>query len=55
MFLILFTSYFCFYFTSTVYTNVLNTVVFMVRKGNKKAPPTLRPPPPPPAPATISF
>ena len=33
MFQILFICYFCFYFTFTVYTNVLNTVVFMVRKG----------------------
>ena len=27
----------CFYFAFTVYTNVLNTVVFVVRKGKKKA------------------
>ena len=33
-FIILKCSRFCFYFT--VYTNVLNIVVFMVRKGNKK-------------------
>ena len=37
MFQILLTCYFCFYFTFTVYTNVLNTAVFMVRKGKKKA------------------
>ena len=37
MFQILFISYFCFYFTFTVYTNVLNTVVFIIRKGKKKA------------------
>ena len=36
MFWILFTRYFC-YFTFTVYANVLNTVVFMVTKGKKKA------------------
>ena len=39
MFWILFTCYFCFYFTFAVYTNVLNTVVFMVKKGKEKAPP----------------
>ena len=27
---------FCFYFTFTVYTNILNTVFLMVRKGKKK-------------------
>ena len=37
MFQILLTCYFCFYFTFTVYTNVRNTAVFMVRKGKKKA------------------
>ena len=37
MFQTLFKRYFCFYFTFTVYTNVLNTVVFMVKKGKEKA------------------
>ena len=37
MFYILFICYFCFYFIFTVYRNVPNTVVFMVRKGMKKA------------------
>ena len=36
MFWILFACYFCFYFASDVYANVLNTVVFVVRKGKKK-------------------
>ena len=36
MFYILFLCSFCFYFTFTVYTNVLNTAVFMARKGKKK-------------------
>ena len=31
----MFNCYFCFYFIFTVYTNALNTVVFMVRKGEK--------------------
>ena len=35
MFYILFICYF--YFTFTVYTDVLNTAVFMVRKGKEKA------------------
>ena len=60
MFWILFTRYFC-YFTFTVYTNVLNTVVFMVTKGKKKAILKAKPTPlysnPPPSrnPHTISF
>ena len=29
--------YFCFHFTFTVCTNVLNTVDFVVRKGKKKS------------------
>ena len=37
MFYILFTCYFCFDFTFTIYTNILNTVVIMVTKGKKKA------------------
>ena len=37
MFKILFTCNFCFYFTFTVYLNLLNIAVFMVRKGKKKA------------------
>ena len=57
MFWILFTRYFC-YFTFTVYTNVLNTVVFMVTKGKKKAilkakPTPLYSNPPPPATPTL--
>ena len=35
MLYILFIFYFCFSFTFNVYTNVLNTVVFMVRKRKK--------------------
>ena len=60
MFWILFTRYFC-YFTFTGYTNVLNTVVFMVTKGKKKAilkakpPPYIPTPPPSRNPHTISF
>ena len=45
MFWILFTCYFCFYFTFTRYTNVLNIVVFMVRKGKKSNAPTILYPP----------
>ena len=44
MFQILFICYFCFYFTFTVYTNVLNTVVFSFFQ-----PPTLLFQPPPPS------
>ena len=47
-FIILKCSRFCFYFT--VYTNVLNIVVFMVRKGKKKQSKGQHPPP-----RTISF
>ena len=61
MFWILFTRYFC-YFTFTVYTNVLNTVVFMVTKGKKKAilkakptPLYSNPPPPPATPTLLVF
>ena len=36
-FIILKCSRFCFYLTFTVCTNVLNTIVFMVRTGKKKA------------------
>ena len=43
MFNILFTCYFCFYFTFTLYANVLNTVVFMVRKGKKNLKATTHP------------
>ena len=42
-FIILKCSRFCFYFT--VYTNVLNIVVFMVRKGKKKQSKGQHPPP----------
>ena len=54
MFWILFTRYFC-YFTFTVYTNVLNTVVFMVTKGKKKAILKAKPTPLYSNPHTISF
>ena len=37
MFYILFNGYFCFYFTFTVYTNVSNALVFMVRKKKEKS------------------
>ena len=53
---IFFTCYFCFYFASTLYTNVLNTVVFVVRKGKKKEILTPNLPSLPPLPTeTISF
>ena len=45
-FIILKCSRFCFYFN--VYTNVLNIVVFMVRKGKKKAILVKKGHPPPP-------
>ena len=35
-FKILYYCYCCFYFTFTLYTNVLNTVVFMIRKRKEK-------------------
>ena len=51
---ILFTCQFCFYFTFTLYTNVLNTVVFMVRKGKRKEKSNLKAnPPPPPSPLLL--
>ena len=37
MFYILSIYWFCFYFTFIVYTNILNIVFLMVRKGKKKA------------------
>ena len=63
-------SYFCFSFTFTVYTNILNAADFMVKKGRKKNslrantphPPTIKIfsffhhlPPLPPSLPTISF